>query len=80
MKKLSLSLPRISYLSYVKTREIPKLIGALVSRVCAGGLQFWGNLIVRICGMWLTAIKAVGLWLNLMTGDAHECHQDIESV
>ena len=27
-----------------------------------------------------TAIKAVGLWLNLMTGDAHECHQDIESV
>jgi hypothetical protein len=25
-------------------------------------------------------IKAVGLWLNLMTGDAHECHQDIESV
>ncbi len=31
-----------------------------------------------ICGMWLTAIKAVGLWLNLMTGDAHECHQDIE--
>ena len=34
---------------------------------------------LRICGMWLTAIKAVGLWLNLMTGDAHECHQDIES-
>ena len=33
VKKLSLSLPRIPYLSYVKTREIPKLIWALVSRI-----------------------------------------------
>ena len=35
VKKLSLSLPRIPYLSYVKTREIPKLIWALVLRITA---------------------------------------------